>query len=125
MVSVKAVAFFYLAHYHPKQAGGVFLARGVLNITGGNFSGNEGSDQGGVIKADEESTVNLFDGDFQGNEALDGGVVFVDDGAILNVRGGNYTGNIARNGGGAFWGAGGGDVEVITNNSSVFLLNPA
>lgn len=103
----------------------MFLARGVLNITGGNFSGNEASDEGGVIKADEKSVVNLFDGDFQGNEALDGGVVFVSDGAILNVRGGNYSENIARNGGGAFWGEDGGDLEVITKNSYVFLLNPA
>lgn len=105
----------------PNQAGGVFSVRGVLNITGGNFSGNEGSDEGGVIKADENGVVNLFDGDFQGNEALDGGVVFVSDSATLNVLGGTYSGNIARNGGGAFWGEDGGDVEVITKNSSVLI----
>lgn len=98
------------------------MARGDLNITGGNFSGNEGSDEGGVIKADEESVVYLFDGDFEGNEALDGGVVFVADGAKLNVRGGIYSGNFARNGGGAFWGEDGGDIEVTTKKSFVFFF---
>ena len=85
----------------------------MLNITGGNFSGNDGSENGGVVFASEESSVTLRDGHFENNIATDGGVVFVDENAALVVSGGVYLGNEARNGGGVFWGGDEGDVKVI------------
>ena len=89
----------FLSSHTPKQVGGVFFVGGILNITGGNFSGNEASDNGGILRADEESTVNLFDGIFEGNEANDGGVVSVNEGGNVFVHGGIYSDNIADSGG--------------------------
>ena len=85
----------------------------MLNITGGNFSENDGSENGGVVFASQESSVTLYDGHFEDNIATDGGVVFVDENAKLVVRGGVYTDNEARNGGGVFWGEDDGDIEVV------------
>ena len=85
----------------------------MLNITGGTFFGNDGSENGGVVFASQESSVTLYGGHFEDNIANGGGVVFVDEGATLVVQGGVYTKNEARNGGGVFWGADDGDVEVM------------
>lgn len=91
----------------------MFFVGGVLNITGGTFSENKATDNGGILRADEESTVYLFDGLFEGNEANDGGVVSVSEDGNLFVLGGIYSGNKADNGGGVFWGDDGGNLEVI------------
>lgn len=98
-------------HEHYKQGGGVFWVKGILTISGGNFSQNV-APSGGVVYASEGSSVTLSDGRFEGNDALDGGVVFIDENAELFVRGGFYSENKARNGGGVFWGDDGGDLEV-------------
>ena len=91
----------------------MFWTKGKLNITGGNFSKNDGSDNGGVVFASQKSSVALHNGHFEDNIADDGGVVFVDKDVKLVVHGGVYTENEARNGGGVFWGGDGGDVEVM------------
>ena len=91
----------------------MFWTKGKLNITGGNFSKNDGSEKGGVVFASQESSVALYNGHFEDNTANDGGVVFVDEDATLVVHGGVYTDNEARNGGGVFWGGDDGDVEVM------------
>ena len=85
----------------------------MLNITGGTFSGNGGSENGGVVFASQESSVTLCGGHFEDNIATNGGVVFVYKDATLVVRGGVFTENEARNGGGVFWGANSGDIEVM------------
>ena len=62
--------------------------------------------------ASQDSSISVWNGHFEGNEALDGGVVFIDEDSALAVRGGCYSGNKAQNGGGAFWKDNGGDIEV-------------
>ena len=91
----------------------MFWTEGELNITGGYFSNNDGSEKGGVVFASLESSVALYNGYFEDNIANGGGVVFVDEGATLVVREGVYTENEARNGGGVFWGADGGNIKVM------------
>ena len=86
--------------------------KGELTITGGNFYKNTGSEKGGVVYASEEGFMNISGGNFEGNEAFNGGAVYVGEDAALSVEEGVFTENVARNGGGVFWTEDGGDIEV-------------
>lgn len=70
------------------------------------------SDDGGVIFADEESSVNVAAGLFYDNEAANGGVAFVNEAAALLVQGGTFSLNVAENGGGVFLVDEGGHIKV-------------
>ena len=94
------------------QRGGVFYIKGRLNISGGNFFRNVASEDGGVVFASDESSVTVYDGQFEGNEALEGGVIYVSKDTTLIVQGGIFTRNTGENGGGAFWTKSGGNIEV-------------
>ena len=71
------------------------------------------------MHASGESSANVFSGNFEGNEALNGGAAYVGDDAALSVEGGVFTGNEARNGGGVFCKEDGGNIEV--NGFSTFF----
>ena len=62
--------------------------------------------------ASEQSSVTVYDGQFEGNEALEGGVIYVSKDTTLIVQGGIFTRNTGENGGGAFWTKSGGNIEV-------------
>ena len=60
------------------------------------------------------SSVTVYDGHFEGNEALDGGVIYVSEDTMLIVQGGIFTRNTGENGGGVFWTKSEGNIEVST-----------
>ena len=94
------------------QRGGVFYVKGRLNISGGNFFRNVAAEDGGVVLASAGSSVTVYDGHFEGNEALEGGVIYVSEDTTLIVQGGIFTRNTGENGGGAFWTKSWGNIEV-------------
>ena len=86
--------------------------KGKVEIIGGQFLGNDASDDGGVIISADGSTTILAGGVFKGNKAFDGGIVFVGEGSELRVEGGNFAENEAHNSGGAFSVSDDGNIKV-------------
>ena len=75
----------------------------VLNIYGGEISGNNGNKSGGAIflnKTDNKGgTVNMYGGTIANNTATNGGVIYSACGGTFNLVGGTISGNTANNGG--------------------------
>ena len=76
----------------------------VLNIYGGEISGNNGNKSGGAIflnSTDKKGgTVNMYGGTIANNEAQKGGVIYSECGGSINLVGGTISGNKATNGDG-------------------------
>ena len=75
----------------------------VLNIYGGEISGNNGKNSGGAIflnnKDKKGGTVNMYGGTIANNTATNGGVIYSACGGTFNLVGGTISGNTANNGG--------------------------
>ena len=109
----------------------------VLNIYGGEISGNNGNKSGGAIflnSADKKGgTVNIYGGLIANNKAQNGGVIYSSCGGTVNLVGGTITGNNATNGDGGVINMAGGTVTIsgakLTGNSTsqyggaVYLYN--
>ena len=109
----------------------------VLNIYGGEISGNNGNKSGGAIflnKTDNKGgTVNMYGGTIANNTAQKGGVIYSECGGTINLAGGTISGNKATNGDGGVINMAGGTVTIsgakLTGNTSsqyggaVYLYN--
>ena len=77
----------------------------VLNMTGGEISGNKAAEGGAVEVLDANCTFNLSGGKIINNSSSgDGGAVYLNqESSVLNVTGGTISGNTAAgNGGGVY-----------------------
>ena len=77
----------------------------VLNMTGGEISGNKAAEGGAVEVLDANCTINLSGGKIINNSSSgDGGAVYLNqESSVLNVTGGTISGNTAAgNGGGVY-----------------------
>ncbi len=109
----------------------------VLNIYGGEISGNNGNKSGGAIflnnKDKKGGTVNMYGGTIANNTAQKGGVIYSECGGTINLAGGTISGNKATNGDGGVINMAGGTVTIsgakLTGNTSsqyggaVYLYN--
>lgn len=109
----------------------------VLNMYGGETSGNNGNKSGGAIflnSADKKGgTVNMYGGLIANNKAQNGGVIYSSCGGTVNLVGGTITGNNATNGDGGVINMSGGTITIsgtklINNTASryggaVYLYN--
>ena len=109
----------------------------VLNIYGGEISGNNGNKSGGAIflnnKDKKGGTVNMYGGTIANNKAQNGGVIYSSCGGTVNLVGGTITGNNATNGNGGVINMSGGTITIsgtrlINNTASqyggaVYLYN--
>ena len=84
----------------------------VLNIYGGELSGNNGRNAGGAIFLNDNNpnneigggTVNLYGGKICNNTATNGGAIYAVSGGNINLIGGEISGNTSTNDGGAVYG---------------------
>ena len=98
----------------------------VLNIYGGEISGNNGYKSGGAIflnnKDKKGGTVNMYGGTIADNKAQKGGVLYSSCGGTVNLIGGTITGNEATGSDGGVINMSGGTLTisgtVITNNTA-------
>ena len=109
----------------------------VVNMYGGEISGNNGNKSGGAIflnSADKKGgTVNIYGGLIANNKAQNGGVIYSSCGGTVNLVGGTISGNKATNGDGGVINMAGGTVTIsgakLTGNTSsryggaVYLYN--
>lgn len=109
----------------------------VVNMYGGEISGNNGNKSGGAIflnSADKKGgTVNIYGGLIANNKAQNGGVIYSSCGGTVNLVGGTITGNNATNGNGGVINMSGGTITIsgtklINNTASqyggaVYLYN--
>lgn len=76
----------------------------VVNMYGGEISGNNGNKSGGAIflnSADKKGgAVNIYGGLIANNKAQNGGVIYSSCGGTVNLVGGTISGNKATNGDG-------------------------
>lgn len=101
-------------------------AKGVLNIYGGEISGNTvTSGKGGAIYIKSGGIVNIYGGTIKDNHVYsgNGGAIYVENGATLNLYGGTITGNTASKLGGGIYVEAGGKVTiqgapVVTGNTA-------
>ena len=100
--------------------------KGVLNIQGGEISGNHvTSGSGGAIYIKSGGTVNLYGGTIRDNHVYsgNGGAIYVEAGGTLNLYGGTITGNTASTHGGGIYVEAGGTLNihgapVVTDNTA-------
>ena len=100
--------------------------KGVLNIHGGEISGNTvTSGSGGAIYIKSGGTVNLYGGTIRDNHVYsgNGGAIYVEAGGTLNLYGGTITGNTASTHGGGIYVEAGGTLNihgapVVTKNTA-------
>lgn len=100
--------------------------KGVLNIQGGEISGNTvTSGNGGAIYVKSGGVVNMYGGKIQNNHAYsgNGGAIYVEAGGTLNLYGGEITGNTASGLGGGIYVEAGGTLKiqgkpVVTGNTA-------
>lgn len=75
----------------------------VLNLYGGEISGNNGYKQGGAIllnnKDGESGKVNLYGGTIRNNSAESGGAIYVRGAGTVTLSGANIEKNSADRGG--------------------------
>lgn len=98
----------------------------VVNMYGGEISGNNGNKSGGAIflnSADKKGgTVNIYGGLIANNKAQNGGVIYSSCGGTVNLVGGTISGNKATNGDGGVINMAGGTVTIsgakLTGNSA-------
>lgn len=109
----------------------------VVDMYGGEISGNNGNKFGGAIflnSADKKGgTVNIYGGLIANNKAQNGGVIYSSCGGTVNLVGGTISGNKATNGDGGVINMAGGTVTIsgakLTGNSTsqyggaVYLYN--
>ena len=109
----------------------------VVNMYGGEISGNNGNKSGGAIflnSADKKGgTVNIYGGLIANNKAQNGGVIYSSCGGTVNLVGGTISGNKATNGDGGVINMSGGTITIsgakLTGNTSsryggaVYLYN--
>ncbi len=109
----------------------------VVDMYGGEISGNNGNKFGGAIflnSADKKGgTVNIYGGLIANNKAQNGGVIYSSCGGTVNLVGGTISGNKATNGDGGVINMAGGTVTIsgakLTGNTSsryggaVYLYN--
>ena len=109
----------------------------VVDMYGGEISGNNGNKFGGAIflnSADKKGgTVNIYGGTIANNKAQNGGVIYSSCGGTVNLVGGTISGNKATNGDGGVINMAGGTVTIsgakLTGNTSsryggaVYLYN--
>lgn len=100
--------------------------KGVLNIQGGEISGNTvTSGSGGAIYIKSGGTVNLYGGTIRDNHVYsgNGGAIYVEAGGTLNLYGGTITGNTASTHGGGIYVEAGGTLNIhgapaVTDNTA-------
>ena len=109
----------------------------VVDMYGGEISGNNGNKFGGAIflnSADKKGgTVNIYGGLIANNKAQNGGVIYSSCGGTVNLVGGTISGNKTTNGDGGVINMAGGTVTIsgakLTGNTSsryggaVYLYN--
>ena len=111
-----------------KTGGGAIVVgdKGVLNIEGGEISGNTVTGgSGGAIYIKSGGIVNIHGGTIKNNHVYsgDGGAIYVEAGGTLNLCGGTITGNTASGLGGGIYVEAGGRVNiqgapVVTGNTA-------
>ncbi len=83
-------------------AGGAIVAiNGTVNISDGHFYKNQ-SAQGAVVRALNQSQVQLQSGTFDENKAGNGGAVYCESNSSLSIAGGSFNKNMAGNGGAVY-----------------------
>ena len=98
----------------------------VVNMYGGEISGNNGNKSGGAIflnSADKKGgTVNIYGGLIANNKAQNGGVIYSSCGGTVNLVGGTISGNKATNGDGGVINMSGGTITIsgtkLINNTA-------
>ena len=110
-----------------KTGGGAIVVgdKGVLNIEGGEISGNTVTGgSGGAIYIKSGGIVNIHGGTIKNNHVYsgNGGAIYVEKGGTLNLYGGKITGNTASGLGGGIYVEAGGRVNiqgapVVTDNA--------
>ena len=94
----------------------------VLNIYGGEISGNNGKNSGGAIflnnKDKKGGTVNMYGGTIANNTATNGGVIYSACGGTFNLSGGTISGNTANNGG-VVYATSGGVVNLTLSGGTI------
>lgn len=110
-----------------KTGGGAIVVgdKGVLNIEGGEISGNTVTGgSGGAIYIKSGGIVNIHGGTIKNNHVYsgNGGAIYVEAGGTLNLYGGKITGNTASGLGGGIYVEAGGRVNiqgapVVTDNA--------
>ena len=98
----------------------------VLNIYGGEISGNNGKVIGGAVYFNcldgKGGTVNMYGGEISGNKAQKGGVFFSERGGTVNLIGGTVSGNSATSNDGGVINMAGADITIsgtkITGNTA-------
>ena len=92
----------------------------VLNIYGGELSGNNGRNCGGAIFLNDNNpnneigggTVNLYGGKICNNTATNGGAIYAANGGTINLIGGEISGNTSTNDGGAVYAGNGASIKI-------------
>lgn len=98
----------------------------VVDMYGGEISGNNGNKFGGAIflnSADKKGgTVNIYGGLIANNKAQNGGVIYSSCGGTVNLVGGTISGNKATNGDGGVINMSGGTITIsgtkLINNTA-------
>ena len=98
----------------------------VVNMYGGEISGNNGNKSGSAIflnSADKKGgTVNIYGGLIANNKAQNGGVIYSSCGGTVNLVGGTISGNKATNGDGGVINMSGGTITIsgtkLINNTA-------
>ena len=103
--------------FHCTAGGGVYIAGGTFNKTGGGITANNAALGGGIYIADGTVTIKT-DGTVIGNDAENGGGVYVADGEVTIGRSGFHNNHAYQNGGGLY--VAGGDVEINNTSDSIW-----
>ena len=86
------------------NGGGIYVASGLAEVSGGSIEGNQAGNGGGVYAAG--GSVELTGGSIRDNQADTGGGIYVGGGGQLQVSGGQLNGNTAVNNGGGIYSKG-------------------
>ncbi len=98
----------------------------IMNMYGGEISGNNGNKSGGAIflnnKDKKGGTVNIYGGLIANNSAQNGGVIYSSCGGTVNLVGGTISGNKATSGDGGVINMSGGTITIsgtkLINNTA-------
>ena len=86
------------------EFGGAIRCFKEMEITNGQFTGNQSATDGGAIAAN--SSLTIVGGSFDGNKAKRGGAVYINDskdkGYKTDIKNALFKGNVAENGGAIF-----------------------